>query len=389
MLVFPVWVVASRDGVRQLSGHVAEADGRAMPFVSVYMKDNPYVGTVTDDQGAFTLDIPPEDRGDEVVFSFIGYRTVRLPVADIPEGEPLVVTLVEQPILLDDTEVSAKISRKQSRKMKQAVLARFFERMRQDFPYRTSTYRVVSSYHGGQDERQLIRHEIIGTIEEYPANEQRKTDSVVVTHDVVREFTSEEVLMGYDKLNDMAEKKLGFEKRDLDRRMLDMHRYLWGGYTGGFIEMIEGAQPDQWDYTTVGEQNVLTFTEKKNLLGILKLKLQLFFYVEPATMAVEKIAQSLEAELHIPFGYKLSDEELEFINILQLQDETLDKYRLRHAYLDVKRNVMFKQEAGKRVVQEKNLRMKVTVADRKNKTLNYNAQAKLLVTGQPLIEEKP
>ncbi len=384
------------------TGRVTDANGAPLPFVSVYVKDNPYVGTVTADDGTFTLDIPAEDGAGELVFSFIGFRTVEMPLPGLREDTPVAVTLVEQPILLDGTEVSAKISRKESRKIKKAVLARFVERMRQDFPQdRTAQYRVISWYQGAQDDRRLLRHEMIGTVEEYPKTGQRANDSIVVKPENIKEFTTDEVELGYDKLNELAAAELAkqakkqkkgkkddapaFKKVDLDEQMLKMHRYLWGGYTGSMADMIDANKPNKWDYATIGNQNVLTFTEKRNFIGIVKVELQIFFYVDPATLSIEKIAQSLEGELHIPFGYKLTEEQLELVNLLQMQTDTLEKYRAKHVYMDVKRNVFFRLSDGNRVVKEKNLDVQASVADRKDQRLNYNAQAKLLVTGEPEI----
>ena len=202
-------MVATECLAAQYTGRVTDANGLPLPFVSVYVKDNPYVGTVTADDGTFTLDIPAEDGAGELVFSFIGFRTVEMPLPGLRTDTPVAVTLEEQPILLDGTEVSAKISRKESRKIKQAVLTRFVERMRHDFPQeRTARYHVISWYQGAQDDRQLLRHEMIGTVEEYPKAGTRDNDSIVVVPEQVREHTTDEVELGYDKLNELAAAEL-------------------------------------------------------------------------------------------------------------------------------------------------------------------------------------
>ena len=103
-------MVATECLAAQYTGRVTDANGLPLPFVSVYVKDNPYVGTVTADDGTFTLDIPAEDGAGELVFSFIGFRTVEMPLPGLRTDTPVAVTLEEQPILLDGTEVSAKAS---------------------------------------------------------------------------------------------------------------------------------------------------------------------------------------------------------------------------------------------------------------------------------------
>ena len=64
-----------------------------------------------------------------------------------------------------------------------------------------------------------------------------------------------------------------FEKRELDEQMLKMHRYLWGGYTGSIVGLLNVNKLSMWDYTTVGDQNILTYTDKRNFIGIAKMKL--------------------------------------------------------------------------------------------------------------------
>ena len=107
------------------------------------------------------------------------------------------------------------------------------------------------------------------------------------------------------------------------------------------------------------------------------------------TFQINKIAQSLSGELHIPFGYKLKDDELEFINALQFGHDTLERYRVRHAYVDVLRNVFFRRTSeGNVVVREKNLEVRGDIIDTKKKKLTYNAEAKSIVSGTPKITKK-
>ena len=119
----------------------------------------------------------------------------------------------------------------------------------------------------------------------------------------------------------------------------------------------------------------------------MKGELQFYFYVDPITFQINKVAQSLSAEIHIPFGYKLKDDELEFINALQFGHDTLDHYRVRHAYIDVFRNVFFHSVDGDVVVREKNLEVKGDIIDTKKRKLSYSAEAKAIVSGTPKIKK--
>lgn len=380
-------------------GTVIDEDGEPIPYASVYVKNDPIGGTMTDMDGRYNLKIDSLiTPDDEVIFSFIGYRTEEFPVASIISDSNFTVTLVEQPIMLEGAVVKAKISRKESIKLKKEALKKFVEQMANDFPKRTAEYPVFSMYNGSQDERQLIHHEIVGTIKEYPFDNKRGGDSVALVVKSVKEFTTDEAKTAYDMFNEIADErinnpkkkkkknKLTYTKRDLDYQALRMHRFLWGGPTGSLIDMLNIKKPAKWDYTMIGDDAVLTYTEKENYMGIVKGELQLHFYIDPVTFQINKIAQSLSGELHIPFGYKLKDEELEFINALQFGHDTLDRYRVRHAYVDVLRNVFFRRtQEGDVVIREKNLEVRGDIIDTKKKKLSYSAEAKAIVSGTPKI----
>ena len=379
-------------------GFVIDEDGEPIPYASVYVKNNPVGGTMTDSDGRYELQLGEAvESTDEVVFSFIGYRTEMFSVATIMADSLFYVTLVEQPIMLEGATVRAKISKKESRKLKKDVLERFVAQMREDFPKRTAEYPVFSMYNGSQDSRQLIHHEVVGTISEYPINNRWGGDSVALIVKSVKEFTTDEAKVAYDVFNELTDErlngkknkkkkvKLSYTKRNLDEQSLRMHRFLWGGPTNSFIDMLNINKPAKWDYTMIGDDAVLTYTEKENYMGIVKGELQLHFYIDPVSFQISKIAQSLSGELHIPFGYKLKDEELEFINALQFGHDTLDCYRVRHAYVDVLRNVLFQRVNGNVVIREKNLEVQGDLIDTKKKKLTYSAEAKAIVSGTPKI----
>lgn len=379
-------------------GFVIDEDGEPIPYASVYVKNNPVGGTMTDSDGRYELQLGEAVESTyEVVFSFIGYRTEMFSVAAIMADSLFYVTLVEQPIMLEGATVRAKISKKESRKLKKDALERFVAQMREDFPKRTAEYPVFSMYNGSQDSRQLIHHEVVGTISEYPINNRWGGDSVALIVKSVKEFTTDEAKVAYDVFNELTDErlngkknkkkkvKLSYTKRNLDEQSLRMHRFLWGGPTNSFIDMLNINKPAKWDYTMIGDDAVLTYTEKENYMGIVKGELQLHFYIDPVTFQISKIAQSLSGELHIPFGYKLKDEELEFINALQFGHDTLDCYRVRHAYVDVLRNVLFQRVNGNVVIREKNLEVQGDLIDTKKKKLTYSAEAKAIVSGTPKI----
>lgn len=386
-------------------GFVIGEDGEPIPYASVYVKNDPIGGTMTDLDGRYELELDTMFKNSEdVVFSFIGYRTEMFPIRTIISDSVFYVTLVEQPIMLEGTVVKAKISKRESRKLKKEALERFVAQMREDFSKRIVEYPVFSMYNGSQDSRQLIHHEVVGSIFEYPIENKRGGDSVALVVKSVKEFITDEAKVAYNKFNEITDErlnskknkknkknkaKLSYTKRNLDEQSLRMHRFLWGGPTASLIDLLNVKKPAKWDYTMIGDDAVLIYTEKENYLGIVKGELQLHFYIDPITFQINKIAQSLSGELHIPFGYKLKEDELEFINALQFGHDTLDRYRVRHVYVDVLRNVFLRRtQEGDVVVKEKNLEVRGHIIDTKKRKLSYSAEAKAIVSGKPTIKKK-
>lgn len=90
----------------QLKGTVRDAEGQALPFVSVYL-DNTFTGTTTNDNGAYEL--PLKKKGKyTVVFQFLGYATVKKTL-DIDKFPYLLdVTLKEQQVVLNEVRINTK-----------------------------------------------------------------------------------------------------------------------------------------------------------------------------------------------------------------------------------------------------------------------------------------
>ena len=384
--LFSIFLLASQDTI---SGYVVDTVGNPISYVSVYLKSHPASGVASDGNGKFSLII---DRNkflvDDVIFSFIGMKTLEIPVSKLLSAEYWKIVMKEQPILLDNVIVSRKISKKETKKLKISALKNFEKQLLKDFPNRNTSYPVVSIYFGGQDNRQLAKHEIIGFVDEYFKDD---LDSINVRVSKVKENFSLEVDSAYSLFDQIAyekskkSKKMKYNSRTIDERALKMHKFLWGGYTGNILDLINTDKLNRWSYVLVGDDGVLSYTDKTNYLGIVKMELNIDFYVNPSNFQIRKIAQSMVGEAHIPFGYKLSKEELQLINTLQIGVDTLDKYKVRHLYGDVKRNVIFQNVDGKMFIKEKNLKVKGTIIDNKKRKLNYNADAKVNVVGTPKI----
>lgn len=87
----------SQDG-RTVTGKVTDAQGQPMIGVTIFFKNDPGKGTITDVDGKYTIEVP---NGTELVFSSIGYVTQNLKV----KSEVLDVLMKEDTQALDEVVV--------------------------------------------------------------------------------------------------------------------------------------------------------------------------------------------------------------------------------------------------------------------------------------------
>ncbi|MDR0976867.1 MAG: TonB-dependent receptor [Prevotellaceae bacterium] len=93
-------VQQQRPEQRTVSGVVHDANGEVMIGVTIALKGNPGVGTITNVDGGFTL---PVATGDVLVFSYIGYTTQEVRIGD--SSRNLNVRMQEDSELLDEVVV--------------------------------------------------------------------------------------------------------------------------------------------------------------------------------------------------------------------------------------------------------------------------------------------
>jgi len=103
MLMFTVFTLtAQQQTAYTMKGTVYDETGDALPGVSVYLKNKPSIGTATDNKGEFTI---RAERGDMLVFKFIGYEDVEYLVTK--EEQDLKIRFAVNAKQLDEVIISA------------------------------------------------------------------------------------------------------------------------------------------------------------------------------------------------------------------------------------------------------------------------------------------
>ncbi|MEG1484111.1 MAG: carboxypeptidase-like regulatory domain-containing protein [Bacteroidales bacterium] len=397
---------------QNINGVVCDEYSKPISFVSIYLKSNPYIGTSTGENGTYSLetDFTKLNKNDVLIFSFIGYKTVEKSIKEINPNEQLLIKLVDQPIMLDGTAITAKVSRKSSKNAKLLLIEKFKKQLYKDFPDVNRDYRIVSSINVTQDNNVLISNEIIGKVIERPKMGRNGRDSLKIIKEAVKaDYTNNKITQGLKKfaeqkieeqklieeskqdkkLADSNSKNKKFKKPinnnaeiiaiannkgEFDKKVLQVHKLLWGDNIKARVKNLD-FNPKKWEITYTNNNTILTYRDKKGFLGIIRLESLIHFMLDSYTYSVDKLSESVIAELNIPFGYKLKGEELQMLNIVNIGSDEIEKFRLRHANIDIKRNVIYKGSNSGKALDEKNLNAKFSLEDNKGNMLKYNAKA--------------
>ena len=367
-----------------LIGRITDGN-EPMSYVSVYLKENPEIGTISDIDGVFSM--PDLQKNTTVVLSFVGYKTMELKFKKIPT-DTIDITMVEQPIMLTETLIPSKTKKLSKRKQMKQILADVKKQMLKDFPTETRKYKIVSDYDLYEKGRMIAREEIIGSVAEIPNAGRKNTDSIQMVIDMCKRFRDRNVQLKLDSIS-------GNLKEDKNQRLVNLtdsskfiHRVLWGSDIKWLFLELDG-KVSKWTMEEQDSTFLLTFRDKKNYFGIVKYELVLNYILDIYSYRVKSLSQSLKVNANIPFGYKLDSDQLAIINVVNLAGQEHKKYRAKYIDADIKRNIIYREEYDQVIPSEKNVITKVEMAERKhNKPIYVHQTGSIKVVSAQTSEVK-
>ena len=377
LIILLLTIVSLNCIAKELSGHVVDSLRQPIPYASVFLQNNPQIGTITDDNGFFVL--PDYVQDDHLVITSIGYEKFTLSTNKISGTKPIRIVLKEQPLMLNTVVVSAKGSKRQQRKLLKQLLADIYKQMQIDFPDNARNYRIVSDVSVYNEDKVVAFDEMVGNIVELPyLKNARKQDSLQIKADFTRYYINQNTADGLRNFDqDLLKRK---EKRQLQKidfeKSEPIHRMLWALD----IKKLFGDIYKETGNWSISERDalsqLLTYTKTFTLPGIVSATMKLHLSVD-AHNHVQRLSQSVTLWANIPFGYKLSDAQVAALNLVLINDGAgnFDKYRLKTANGKVERNVFFTQQDGQVVVSEKNWAANVHGADKNGQTIAFNQKA--------------
>lgn len=374
-----VWTAGAKD----VCGRVVDERHQPILYATVYIKDNPIIGTATNPDGVFHLEIEDKDLAHaELIFSCVGYSVECRAASLLAEAEDIpTIMLVEQPIALEETVVSARKTKMSKRKVLAQVLHEIYARLEQEWPQSPVRYQVVSDVKMDAASSPWGMEQLIATAIELPAGSVATKDSLQFRGDYCKRYCDPSVRERADSLL----------KHESNAKMLKLataidsgtvvHRSLWKMCLDRGHLLDTSDELARWKLSREDDGScVVTYTRKYNYVGVVKIQQVEHLIVDSYDFSLKSYTVDLQVQLFLPFSIKLKDSELEWVNLLNMSGQTLEKFRLKRGTMSSRMSTLYVRENGVLVPSEKNMHTTALLQDLKGNQLPCEVWATQHVT---------
>lgn len=395
LLLAVSWTAAAK----QYYGRVVDEQGRPISYATVYPILEPVIGTATNDQGFFIIDTehtvgldhvldPQVIEMSDLVVSYIGYgkQVVPLRAYEATTLDTGIIVLHEQPIALEETVVAAKASKQRNKRKQMATLLhQVMQQMDQDFSSAPAQYRIVSDVRMDSEGEAWGMEQMIASVVLLPEAKANMHDSTQFVGEYCKRYfrpnlriLADTILSGNSL--EKIDKNLRKTATAIDSGVVVHHAlFSAGNIRNDFQDDIDDLS--HWTVSNESEgETVLTHTYKRNILGMFKLDYKRHYILDSETLSVKRFSERAEIHVNIPFGYKLNADQLQLLNLLNMSDQEIEKFRLRKAHAIVSLNTIYQRHAGHTYILEKNLRTDATITGTKKAEIPLAVNATQRVT---------
>ena len=406
-ILFIVLLCALEFNAAVYTGQVVDEKGQPISYATVYPEVAPELGTATNNDGIFRFEanLP---ASSPVVVSFIGFEKVEVTGDRLRvKGDTAlqVIVLKEQPIALQETVVAAKPSKqKNKRKQMAALLHAVYVQLEKEFPDEPAQYQVVSDVRMTSGEAQTGHaavwgmEQMIANIVVLPEVSIDGRDSVQFQGRYCKRFfdarkraQADSILAGetLERLEKAQKDVPKGTSQNYMRRAVNavdsgvvVHEALFalGNMRYDFQETMNDIK--HWSVSNESEgETVLTHTQTvSKYLGCFKMTFQRHYIIDSRTYSVRRFSEHAEVKVVIPFGIKLNSDQLQMLNLVNMNEEQINKFRLKRLRSAVDLNTIYQRRNGLVYTQEKNMILNAFIVGSKKTEIPLNIQATQRVT---------
>ena len=360
------------------TGRVVDEKGEPISYATVYPEKQPELGTATNNDGRFRFEAELKAR-DKVVISFIGFEKRTIASSELSEvsNQHSDIVLKEQPIKLEETVVAAKKGRQRNKRKQIATLLHsVYVQMERDFSNEPAQYGIVSDVAMQSSNQTWGMEQMIANIVVLPEATKSGRDSIQFQGRFCKRFFDAQkreeanaILSGQSLERMEKDAKVPKPKgapKDIMRKAANsidsgvvVHRALFGvsDIRYDFRENMNDLK--HWTVSNESEdETVLTYTQKvSKYLGFFKMIYKRHYIVDSKTFSVRRFSEHAEVRVTIPFGYKLNADQLQLLNLMNMGQTHLQKFRMRKLRAKADLNTIYQHVNGATYVLEKNLQV--------------------------------
>lgn len=406
-ILFIVLLCALELNAAVYTGQVVDEKGQPISYATVYPEVAPELGTATNNDGIFRFEanLP---ASSPVVVSFIGFEKVEVTGDRLRvKGDTAlqVIVLKEQPIALQETVVAAKPSKqKNKRKQMATLLHAVYVQLEKEFPDEPAQYQVVSDVRMTSGEAQT-GHAAVWGMEQMIANIVVLPEAGIDGRDSVqfqgryckrffdaRKRAQADSILAGETLERLEKAQKDVPKgtsQNYMRRAVNavdsgvvVHEALFaiGNMRYDFQEAMNDIK--HWSVSNESEgETVLTHTQTvSKYLGCFKMTFQRHYIIDSRTYSVRRFSEHAEVKVVIPFGIKLNSDQLQMLNLVNMNEEQINKFRLKRLRSAVDLNTIYQRRNGLVYTQEKNMILNAFIVGSKKTEIPLNIQATQRVT---------
>jgi hypothetical protein len=388
------------------NGRVVDTQGNPIPYATVYPELYPELGTATNNEGYFTFEanLP---ANSPVVISFIGYEKITMTGEQITAGtrQRIPITLKEQPIALEETVVAAKASKQRNKRKQMATLLHaVYVQLEKEFPDQPAQYKIVSDVRMDSEDNTWGMEQMIANVVVLPEEAAQGRDSVQFQGLYCKRFFGAEkraqadsILAG-NSLENMEKKAPNGTPQNFMRKAANaidsgvvVHQALFA--MGNMRYDFEQTMTDTRHWTVNNEsegETVLTHTQKViKYLGCFQLTMQRHYIVDSHTYSVRRFSEHAEVKITIPFGVKLNEDQLQILNLVNMSETQIKKFRLKKMRGTIDYNTIYQRRDGHVYTLEKNMCTNAFIIGSKNVEIPLVIKATQRVTDLQTTDVKP
>lgn len=379
--------------------------GAPIPYATVYPEIAPEWGTATNNDGLFRFEANLTNDS-RIIISYIGYEKKVVTSGELlqkSENDSLWQTIVlpEQPIALQEMVIAAKPSKQRNkRKAMAALLHAVYVKLEEEFPDNNAQYHIVSDVRMNSNGSTWGMEQMIANIVVMPEQAKEGRDSVQFQglyckrfFDAQKRRQADSILAGeaIERLEKKQKEKFMRKAANAVDSGVVVHRALFS--MGNMRYDFEQTMGDtkHWKVSNESEgETVLTHKQTiSKYLGFFKMTFQRHYIVDSKTYAVRRFSEHAEVKVTIPFGIKLNKDQLQMLNLINMDEQRIEKFRLKKLRCNIDMNTIYQRQDGQVYMQERNMIVDAHILGSKKAEIPLIIKATQRVTDLQTQDVKP